>query len=91
VTAVVAGVVLPFVLGVASVLPTSAANWILRLTPAAAWAIQQTVPRYPQVISQYTPSAGFFPLSPWAGFAVLCVYAVAALVLASSQLRRRDA
>jgi ABC-type transport system involved in multi-copper enzyme maturation permease subunit len=91
VTMVVVGVVLPFVLGVASVLPTTAANWILRLTPAAAWAIQQTVPRYPQVISDYSPSAGFFPLSPWAGFAVLCVYAGVAMGFASSQLRRRDA
>jgi hypothetical protein len=38
-----------------------------------------------------TPSNGYFPLPPWAGFAVLCAYAAQALGLAAVLLRRRDA
>jgi len=92
VTAVIAGIVLPYVLAViGGILPTGAAEWLLRITPAAAFAIQQTVPAYSQVKAQYTPSTGYFPLAPWAGFAVLCAWAAAAFALAVFMLRRRDA
>jgi ABC-type transport system involved in multi-copper enzyme maturation permease subunit len=91
VTAVIAAIVLPYVLAVASVLPTGAVEWLLRLTPAAAFAIQQSTPQYPQVIGNYTPNKGYYPLAPWAGFAVLCAYAALALGLAVVLLRRRDA
>lgn len=84
-------IVVPYVLGTTGVLPGAAAQWLLRVTPAAAFAIQQSVPAYPQVTASYTPMAGYFPLAPWAGFAVLCGYAALALVLASYLLRRRDA
>jgi hypothetical protein len=60
-------------------LPLSAARWLERLTPAAGFAIQQTVPRYDTAIG------------PWTGFGVLCGYAAAALALALWLLRRRDA
>ena len=90
VTAVIVAIVLPYILGVAQVLPLGAAEWLLRVTPAAAFAIQQSIPQYSQVTAQYTPPA-FFPLSPWAGFAVLCGYTAAALALAIYLLRRRDA
>jgi ABC-type transport system involved in multi-copper enzyme maturation permease subunit len=90
VTAVIVAIVLPFLLS-ATVLPTSVAEWVLRLTPAAGLAIQQSIPNYPQVSSDASVNAGVFPLTPWAGFAVLCVYAVAALVVATLLLRRRDA
>jgi len=73
------------------VLPAGAADWLLRITPAAAFAIQQSIPRYPQVSASYTPANGYYPLPPWAGFAVLCGYAVLALGLAAIQLQRRDA
>jgi len=43
------------------------------------------------VSASCTPSAGCFPLAPWAGFAVLCCYAALALGLAVVLLRRRDA
>jgi ABC-type transport system involved in multi-copper enzyme maturation permease subunit len=33
----------------------------------------------------------YYPLSPWAGLAVLCAYAVVALGIAALLLRRRDA
>ncbi|MDR0346029.1 MAG: DUF1349 domain-containing protein [Nocardiopsaceae bacterium] len=91
VTAVIVAIVLPYILVVASILPVGTADWVLRLTPAAGFAIQQSVPAYPQVYGLYTPNGGFFPLSPWAGFAVLCAWAAAALGLAAYRLRRRDA
>jgi hypothetical protein len=34
---------------------------------------------------------GYYPLSPYAGFAVLCLWAAAALALALVMLHRRDA
>jgi hypothetical protein len=40
-----------------------AQEWLLRLTPTAAHAIQQTIPAYPQVAAMYTPSSGDFPLA----------------------------
>jgi hypothetical protein len=83
-------VVLPYILSIASVLPAGAANWLLRLTPAAGFAVQQSTPAYPQVDSAYLPSAGYFPLAPWAGFAVLCGWALLAVALAAVTLRRRD-
>jgi ABC-type transport system involved in multi-copper enzyme maturation permease subunit len=91
VTAVIAAIVLPYILGTASVLPAGPSEWLLRLSPAAAFAIQQSTPRYPQVASSYTPADGYFPLAPWAGFAVLCAYAALALGLGVFLLRRRDA
>jgi ABC-type transport system involved in multi-copper enzyme maturation permease subunit len=92
VTAVIAGIVLPYLLAVTpGVLPVGAEEWLLRVTPAAAFAIQQGVPAYPQVDASYTPGAGYFPLEPWAGFAVLCAWAAAAFALAVFVLRRRDA
>ncbi len=91
VTIVIVAIVLPYLLGVASVLPASASDWLLRITPAAAFAIQQAAPQYPQVTAVYSPSSGYFPLAPWAGLAVLCGYAALALGLAVVLLRRRDA
>jgi hypothetical protein len=64
---------------------------LFRVTPAAGFAIQSAYPRYPQVTASYTTAGGYYPLAPWAGFAVLCVWAAAALALAVFLLRRRDA
>ncbi|GAA3968603.1 hypothetical protein GCM10023085_58720 [Actinomadura viridis] len=91
VTAAIALTVLPHVVATASVLPADAADWVLRLTPAAGFAVLQSVPEYPQVIGHYTPQGGYYPLEPWAGFAVFCGYAALALGLAAVLLRRRDA
>jgi ABC-type transport system involved in multi-copper enzyme maturation permease subunit len=84
-------IVLPYILGTGGLLPVGAEQWLLRFTPAAAFAIQQSAPAYPQVTASYTPTVGYFPLAPWAGLAVLCGYAALALVLAFYLLRRRDA
>jgi ABC-type transport system involved in multi-copper enzyme maturation permease subunit len=91
VVAVVAAIVLPNVLVITAALPLAASQWLLRLTPAAGLAIQQTLRAYPQVDYAYSPARGYFPLAPWAGFAVLCAYAALALGLAVVVLRRRDA
>ncbi|HEY4853659.1 MAG TPA: ABC transporter permease subunit [Streptosporangiaceae bacterium] len=91
VTIVIVAIVLPYILSVASVLPVSVSDWLLRITPAAAFAIQQAAPQYPQVTALYSPGSGYFPLAPWAGLAVLCGYAALMLGLATVLLRRRDA
>ena len=92
VTAVIVGIVLPYLLAtVPGILPVGAEQWLLRVTPAAGFAVQQTLTQYPQVNTVYTPGTGYFPLSPWAGFAVLCAWAAVALALALFLLRRRDA
>jgi ABC-type transport system involved in multi-copper enzyme maturation permease subunit len=84
-------IVIPFVLSAPPGIPTSLVDWLLRITPAAAFAVQQPQPQYYQVQANYIPSSGFFPLAPWAGFAVLCGWTALALVLAAYLLRRRDA
>jgi ABC-type transport system involved in multi-copper enzyme maturation permease subunit len=91
VAAVIVVIVVPYILAEASVLPVGAADWLLRITPAAAFAIQQSVPRYPQVAALYSPNGGYYPLAPWAGLAVLAGYAALALGLAIVLIRRRDA
>jgi hypothetical protein len=92
VTVVIAVIVLPYFFAVPlALLPAGAADWLLRVTPAAGFAIQQPYPAYPQVTSAYTPGNGYYPLAPWAGFAVLCAWTALALGLAMYLLRRRDA
>jgi ABC-type transport system involved in multi-copper enzyme maturation permease subunit len=91
VTVVIVVIVLPYILAAASILPVGAADWLLRITPAAAFALQQATPQYAQVTATYSPNSGYFPLAPWAGLAVLCGYAALALGLAAVLLRRRDA
>jgi hypothetical protein len=92
VTVLIAGIVLPYLLAIAlPVLPVSAADWLLRVTPVAGFAIEQTVQRYAQVAASYTPKTGYYPLPPWAGFGVLCAWAALAFGLAVVLLRRRDA
>ncbi|MGX9886367.1 hypothetical protein [Streptomyces sp. NPDC002276] len=86
---VVVLVVLPQILSFAFPLP--AAQWLLRVTPAAAFAIEQGKKYYPQVQHNCLPENGCYPLTPYNGLAVLVAYTVAALVLAAWTVRRRDA
>ena len=69
----------------------AAGAWLMRLTPAAGLAIEQSIPNYPQVTSVIDPARGGYPLPPFAGFAVLCAWAAGALALAFILLRGRDA
>jgi ABC-type transport system involved in multi-copper enzyme maturation permease subunit len=90
-------IVLPYVLAIALVLPgesrwetrLAASRWLLRVTPAAGFAIQQSLPEHPQVIGPYTALMGYYPLAPWAGFTVLCGYTALALGLAGFVRQRR--
>jgi ABC-type transport system involved in multi-copper enzyme maturation permease subunit len=91
ITIAVVTVVLPFLLTALNVLPAGVGDWLLRLTPAAGLAVEQSIPRYAQVTTVTSPIQGYYPLSPYAGFAVLCLWAAAALALALVMLRRRDA
>jgi ABC-type transport system involved in multi-copper enzyme maturation permease subunit len=91
ITIAVVTVVMPFLLTVLNVVPAGVGDWLLRLTPAAGLAIEQSIPRYSQVTTVTSPVQGYYPLSPYAGFAVLCLWAAAALALALVMLRRRDA
>ena len=90
VTAVIVLIVVPFVLAFASALPAGVSDWLLRLTPAAAFAVEQTMPQYHQVNYLYAPSEGFYPLAPGLGLGVLIAYTLAALLIARYLLRTRD-
>jgi ABC-type transport system involved in multi-copper enzyme maturation permease subunit len=92
VTAVIAVIVVPyFFASPLGVLPPGVAGWLLRVTPAAGFAVEQAISRYPQVANAYTLRYDYYPLSPWAGFAVLCAWTALALGVALVLLRRRDA
>jgi hypothetical protein len=85
---VAAGIVLLVVPGI---LGSQSGSWLMRFTPTAAFAIQATLPRSTLVTSDYTPPNGYFPISSWAGLAVLAAYTAVALGAATWLLRRRDA
>ncbi len=91
VTLVIAVIILPFLVAVTNALPAGADTWLMRLAPAAGFAVQQAIPNYPQVSNACSVAQGCYPLAPWAGFAVLCAWAAAALGLALILVRRRDA
>jgi ABC-type transport system involved in multi-copper enzyme maturation permease subunit len=86
--AVAAGIVLLVLPGI---LGSASGNWLMRFTPTAAFAVQATLPRSSLVTSSYTPPNGYFPISPWAGLAVLAAYTAMALAAAIWFVRRRDA
>jgi ABC-type transport system involved in multi-copper enzyme maturation permease subunit len=90
ITVAIAAIVLPFLLAV-TVLPASAGAWLMRFTPAAGFAVEQSIPNYPQVTTVFSPAQGNYPLPPWGGFAVLCAWVIVALAGAYALLRRRDA
>ena len=79
VTIVIVTVVLPYFLSVAAVVPSGAVDWLLRITPAAGFAVQAPYPRYPQVSVLYSVVSGYYPLGPWTGLAVLCGWTAVAL------------
>jgi hypothetical protein len=72
-------------------LPQGLSQWLLRVTPAAGFAIQQSLPAYAHVVASNLPRDGYYPLPPWAGLAVLCGYAALALGLAAFLPRRASA
>jgi len=91
VTAAIVLIILPYLLALYSALPAGLSQWLMRITPDAAFAVEQTLPQYHQVSYLYTPSNGFYPLAPAAGLAVLGAYTFVALLFAHRLLRTRDA
>lgn len=88
---VIVAIVLPYIVAAMPFLPAGVSDWLTRVTPAAAFAVQQTLVPYHQVASIYTPYNGYYPLAPWAGLAVLAGYALMSLTVAAVLLHRRDA
>ncbi|GAA0232930.1 ABC transporter permease subunit [Cryptosporangium japonicum] len=88
-TAVLGLTVLPYLLAM-SVLPARVGDWVLAVTPAAAFAAQQSAVEYSFVDNLYVPSAGYFPLPPIGGLAVLLAWTVVAFTAALVLLGRRD-
>ncbi|MEZ7125404.1 hypothetical protein ACBR40_08695 [Nonomuraea sp. AD125B] len=80
----VALVVVPYGLGIAGLAP-----WLLVVTPAAGFAITQSVPTFAHVDVGPSLLGGYYPLSPWAGLAVTCGYAAFALAAAIAAHGRR--
>src|SRR5215471_11132318 len=76
---VIVTIVLPYFMAVAAVVPLGAADWLLRITPAAGFALQEAYPRYAQVTAIYSAMSGYYPLSFLGGLAVLCAWTAAAL------------
>lgn len=98
--AVTAGIVvfvLPSLLGPGILGPAASGSsggsmtWLYRFTPAAGLSVLGVLPRSSLANYPYTLANGYYPFTAWAGLAVLCVYAIAALALAAYLLRRRDA
>jgi ABC-type transport system involved in multi-copper enzyme maturation permease subunit len=91
ITVGIVAIVLPFLLSALGIFPAGISAWLLRLSPAAGFAIQQSIPQYSQVSRVYSAVGGFYPLPPLAGVAVLCGWVAAAVLLAMYVLKRRDA
>ncbi len=81
-------IAVPYAVTSVPLLPDGPAQWLLRVTPAAGFAVRQTLVEHPQVVAHYAPSAGYFPLPWWAGITVLCAYTAALLYLALKRLPR---
>jgi hypothetical protein len=80
--AIVAGIGLLVVPGVMATLVPGTESWLMQFTPTAAFAIQATLPRSDLVAGAYSIVNGYFPISPWAGLAVLAAYTAATLAAA---------
>ncbi|MBE1582544.1 hypothetical protein ACFPOI_25225 [Nonomuraea angiospora] len=81
----IALVVVPYLLATAGLAP-----WLLMITPAAGFAITQSVPTFAHVDVDPSLLGGYYPLPPWAGLAVTCGYAAIALGAAIAAGRRRS-
>ncbi|MFI6594841.1 hypothetical protein ACIBHX_01260 [Nonomuraea sp. NPDC050536] len=80
----IALVVVPYLLATAGLAP-----WLLMITPAAGFAITQSVPTFAHVDVDPSPLWGYYPLPPWAGLTVTCGYAALALGAAIAVHRRK--
>ncbi|WP_419996179.1 ABC transporter permease [Streptomyces boninensis] len=89
ITGVIVLMLLPLILG--SALPLDLIQWVFRLTPTAAFSVQQGLPHYDQLSRPCMPENSCYPLPSYGGLGVLAAWAAIVLVLAIWRLRRRDA
>ncbi|MBE3009044.1 hypothetical protein IL992_07540 [Microbispora sp. NEAU-D428] len=80
----IALIVVPYLLAAAGLVP-----WLLMITPAAGFAITQSVPTFAHVDVGPSLLGGYYPLPPWAGLAVTCGYAAIALGAAIAVRHRK--
>lgn len=80
----IALVVVPYLLAIGGLVP-----WLLMITPAAGFAITQSIPTFAQVDVDQSLIGGYYPLPPWAGLTVICGYAAVALGAAIAVHRRK--
>lgn len=80
----IALVVVPYLLATAGLAP-----WLLMITPAAGFAITQSVPTFAHVDVDLSLLGGYYPLPPWAGLTVTCGYAAFTLGVAIAAYRRK--
>ncbi|MFI7634181.1 hypothetical protein [Nonomuraea sp. NPDC049400] len=80
----IALVVVPYLLATAGLAP-----WLLTITPAAGFAITQSVPTFAHVDVGLSLLGGYYLLPPWAGLTVTCGYAALALGAAMAVHRRK--
>ncbi|WP_214414398.1 DUF1349 domain-containing protein [Sphaerisporangium fuscum] len=80
----IALVVVPYLLATAGLAP-----WLLLITPAAGFAVTQSVPTFAHVDVGPSLLVGHYPLPPWAGLTVTCGYAALAFGAAMAVHRRK--
>ncbi|SDM05036.1 hypothetical protein SAMN05421869_13525 [Nonomuraea jiangxiensis] len=80
----IALVVVPYLLATSGMAP-----WLLAITPAAGFAITQSVPTFSHVDVGPSLLGGYYPLPPWAGLTTTCGYAALALGAAIAVHRRK--
>ncbi|MGP3961779.1 hypothetical protein ACTWPT_37880 [Nonomuraea sp. 3N208] len=80
----IALIVVPYLLAAAGQAP-----WLLMITPAAGFAITQSIPTFAHVDVDQSLLGGYYPLPPWAGLTVTCGYATLALGAAIAVHRRK--
>ena len=92
VTVVIVAIVLPYLISVTNLLPAGAGPVADAAGPGRRLRRSSRPSRTTRRSSNVCSVAGgCYPLAPWAGFAVLCAWAAAALALAVFLVRRRDA
>jgi hypothetical protein len=69
----------------ATAMPPTPAEWLVRLTPSSGLAMQRSLEPTRELIQPWAM------IPQWLGFGVLCLYAFAALAIAGWSLQRRDA
>ena len=88
---VIAAIVVPYFLTFTVAVPAGIGEWLLRITPAAAFAVQQSTPQYQQVQANYPPIRRLLPARAVGRVRGAVRLGRARSAAAAYLLRRRDA